>query len=380
MNKPTPILRRGIFLILLSGLTLGIVLYWKDVLNIFASISSVFRPVFIGIVIAFFINLPMRIYERWLMKLLDKTSFKHKEVLCRASGMILSFLSFIAIMALAISLLYPRLRDSVMMLVDRYPDYEERVLSWIETYMPALDLNSRISAEINKLLEAIPDMLKTYVPKLFSITSSAASVVTDSVIALFLSFYFLITKDKLVRQSKTLLKTYLPRLADRILPICTMVNDKFRKFLGGQITEAVILGILCFIGMSILGIPYAPLVSTLIGITAVIPIFGAFIGTIPSAFIILMDNPLQALIFVVFITIVQQIEGNFIYPRVVGDSIGLSGMWVLLAVVIGGGFWGIPGIFIGIPLMSAIYELIHDDVQKRKKEKNFARAEINDKL
>ena len=128
----------------------------------------------------------------------------------------------------------------------------------------------------------------------------------------------------------------------------------------------MILGLLCFIGMSILRLPYAPLVSTLVGVTAVIPIIGAFIGVIPSAFIILMDNPLQSLIFIVFIIVLQQVEGNFIYPRVVGDSIGLSGLWVLLAVVLGGGFFGIPGIFIGIPLMSAIYELVRNDIARRR--------------
>lgn len=123
---------------------------------------------------------------------------------------------------------------------------------------------------------------------------------------------------------------------------------------------------LCFIGMTVLSLPYAPLVSTLVGVTAVIPIFGAYIGAIVSAFLILMDNPLSAVIFLVFLVVLQQVEGNLIYPRVVGDSIGLSGLWVLLAVIVGGGFFGIPGIFVGIPVMSVIYDLVREDLARRR--------------
>jgi predicted PurR-regulated permease PerM len=182
-----------------------------------------------------------------------------------------------------------------------------------------------------------------------------------------------------LEHARKLLRTYAPRIAERVLPVCTLVNEKFRRFLGGQLTEAAILGILCFIGMSILSLPYAPLVSTLVGVTAVIPIFGAFIGVIPSAFIILMDNPLQSFIFIVFIIILQQVEGNLIYPRVVGDSIGLSSLWVLLAVVIGGGLWGIPGIFVGIPLMSSIYDLIRNDLKRRSEQQKTSADNADEK-
>jgi predicted PurR-regulated permease PerM len=368
MNKPSHSTCRMLGLIAFAGLTLGVVLNWDAVLHIFSGVSSVFRPVILAIVIAFFINLPMRNFERWLMKLLGRTKLKYKETLCRALGMILSFLTFAAILTLAVSLLYPQLRDSITLLVHNLPAYETNLIDWAQTYLPDLDLATRISEGYAKMLEGIPKLVSTIAPHLYSFTASAASVVTDSVIALVLSFYFLISKDKLVRQVKTIVRTYAPRAAKRVLPIATMLNDKFRRFLGGQLTEAAILGMLCFIGMSVLGLPYAPLVSTLVGVTAVIPIFGAFIGTIPSAFIILMDNPLQSLIFIIFIIALQQVEGNFIYPRVVGDSIGLSGLWVLLAVVIGGGFWGIPGIFVGIPVMSAVYDIVRSDLKRRKEE------------
>lgn len=379
MKKLTPQTRRVMGWIAFAGLTLGIVLNWSKVLFILSVVFSVLRPVIIGMVIAFFINLPMRGYERMLGKLLRKTGVPAKDKLCRACGMVLSFLTFAAILTLAVALLYPQLRDSIKLLISNLPGYEENLVQWVDEYLPDLQLSEHIPEYYAKLIKALPDMLSTAAPHLFNFTTSAASVVTDSFIALVLSFYFLISKDRLLEHAQKLLRTYAPRIAERVLPVCTLVNEKFRRFLGGQLTEAAILGILCFIGMSILSLPYAPLVSTLVGVTAVIPIFGAFIGVIPSAFIILMDNPLQSFIFIVFIIILQQVEGNLIYPRVVGDSIGLSSLWVLLAVVIGGGLWGIPGIFVGIPLMSSIYDLIRNDLKRRSEQQKTSADNADEK-
>ena len=379
MKKLTPQTRRVMGWIAFAGLTLGIVLNWGKVLAILSVVFSVLRPVIIGMVIAFFINLPMRGYERMLGKLLRKTGVPAKDKLCRACGMVLSFLTFAAILTLAVALLYPQLRDSIKLLISNLPGYEENLVQWVDEYLPDLQLSEHIPEYYAKLIKALPDMLSTAAPHLFNFTTSAASVVTDSFIALVLSFYFLISKDRLLEHAQKLLRTYAPRIAERVLPVCTLVNEKFRRFLGGQLTEAAILGILCFIGMSILSLPYAPLVSTLVGVTAVIPIFGAFIGVIPSAFIILMDNPLQSFIFIVFIIILQQVEGNLIYPRVVGDSIGLSSLWVLLAVVIGGGLWGIPGIFVGIPLMSSIYDLIRNDLKRRSEQQKTSADNADEK-
>lgn len=379
MKKLTPQTRRVMGWIAFAGLTLGIVLNWSKVLAILSVVFSVLRPVIIGMVIAFFINLPMRGYERMLGKLLRKTGVPAKDKLCRACGMVLSFLTFAAILTLAVALLSPQLRDSIKLLISNLPGYEENLVQWVDEYLPDLQLSEHIPEYYAKLIKALPDMLSTAAPHLFNFTTSAASVVTDSFIALVLSFYFLISKDRLLEHARKLLRTYAPRIAERVLPVCTLVNEKFRRFLGGQLTEAAILGILCFIGMSILSLPYAPLVSTLVGVTAVIPIFGAFIGVIPSAFIILMDNPLQSFIFIVFIIILQQVEGNLIYPRVVGDSIGLSSLWVLLAVVIGGGLWGIPGIFVGIPLMSSIYDLVRNDLKRRSEQQKTSADNADEK-
>ena len=213
MNEHRKSLRRWLLLIAFAGLTLGVVLYWKDVLGIFSHISAVLRPILIAIVISFFVNLPMRIYERWFMRIFQNLNFRFKDTLCRTAGMVLSFLTFIAVVVLAVSLLYPQLRDSIKLLIDSFPTYQQNLLEWTQTYLPELELDARLQQEVSKFIAGIPDMISRYAPQLFSFTSSAASVITDSVFALFLSFYFLITKDKLVRQCNTLLTTYVPRAA-----------------------------------------------------------------------------------------------------------------------------------------------------------------------
>lgn len=369
MNKPSPAFRRAAALIAFAALCLGVALYWQQVCRFFSSAAAVFRPIVLAAVIAFFVNLPMRLYEKWLGKLLARARLgQKKDTLVRALSMLLSFLTFVAVLVFVVALLYPQLRQSVTQLVRSLPEYGRRLIEWSQEYLPGLDLETRIQEFIQKYMtmDALQDLLSNAAPHLFSLTSSTASVITDFVLALMLSFYLLLSKNKLVRQAKSVLNAYAPRLARVVLPVATRLNDKFRKFLGGQITEAVILGMLCFIGMTVLSLPYAPLVSTLVGVTAVIPIFGAYIGAIVSAFLILMDNPLSAVIFLVFLIVLQQVEGNLIYPRVVGDSIGLSGLWVLLAVIVGGGFFGIPGIFVGIPVMSVIYDLVREDLARRR--------------
>jgi predicted PurR-regulated permease PerM len=369
MNKPSPAFRRALVLIAFAALCLGIVLEWTRVCALLSGAMAVFRPILLAIVIAFFVNLPMRLYERWLHKLFARARLgKKKDLLVRALSMLLAFLTFLAVIVFAVWLLYPQLRQSVTQLIQSLPAYERKLVEWSQTYLPALDLEAKIQELYQKYMtmDALQDLLSNAAPHLFSLTSSAASMITDFVLALMLSFYLLLSKNKLVRHAKNVLTTYAPRLSRVVLPVAARLNDKFRRFLGGQLTEAIILGMLCFIGMTILSLPYAPLVSTLVAVTAVIPIFGAYIGAIVSAFIILMDNPLSALIFLVFLVVLQQVEGNLIYPRVVGDSIGLSGLWVLLAVIVGGGFFGIPGIFVGIPVMSVLYDLVREDLARRR--------------
>jgi len=193
----------------------------------------------------------------------------------------------------------------------------------------------------------------------------------SGVINLFMGFvfaiYMLLQKEKLIKQFKKLFKAYLPEDKSRkLFYIGTITNDTFKKFFGGQFIEAVLLGILCFIGMTIFKMPYALTISVVIGVTALIPVFGAFFGTIIGAILILAVNPTQAFWFVIYIVVIQQIDGNFIYPKVVGDSVGLPGIWVMLAVIVGGNSLGIVGMLIGVPVASIVYKLVKEYVNRNK--------------
>ncbi len=376
MKQQSHMMRRALFMIAFAGLTLGIVLYWKNLIGLWSTIQRICRPIIIAIVISFFVNLPMYRFEQLLQIIFRKSKMKHKEGFCRTLGMIFAFLLMIGIITFVFYMLLPQLKESIKVLISNLGSYKDTIVAFACEYFPDWELDTLINDKYAELIKNIPTLVSDNIPKLFTFTAQATSTIADVVIAIFMSFYLLISKEKLFRQGKTLIKTYLPKRADKILEICSLLAQKFRKFLGGQLIEALILGALTFIGMTVLRLPYSPLVSTLVCVTAVIPIFGAFIGIIVSALLILMVNPTQAIIFTVFLIVLQQIEGNVIYPRVVGDSIGLSGLWVLVAVVVGGGLFGIPGIFVGIPIMSAVYELLRRDV--RRKEEHKSSSEENE--
>ena len=198
-----------------------------------------------------------------------------------------------------------------------------------------------------------------------SVVSSVFSTIVTSLVALIFSVYLLLDKEKLISQGKRIISTYLPKNGKNIFYVLETLNDSFHRFIVGQCTEAVVLGVLCIIGMWIFRFPYAMMIGVLIGFTALIPIAGAYIGAGVGAFMILTESPLKSLLFLVFIVILQQLEGNLIYPRVVGSSIGLPGIWVLAAITIGGGLMGIPGMLLAVPIMATLYRLLRDDMHKR---------------
>ena len=187
--------------------------------------------------------------------------------------------------------------------------------------------------------------------------------------------------EKLEREMRSIISAYIPdKHAEYFIHVCRMINNTFSKFLGGQCTEAFILGSLCFIGMTILRIPYALAVGVLVTFTAFIPIVGAFLGTAIGAFLICVTDPIKALWFIVFFIILQQVEGNLIYPRVVGSSVGLPSLWVLFAVTVGGGMMGILGIFVSVPICSVIYCLLKENVDKRLLKKNTTNTEETEEI
>lgn len=340
--------------------------YWSNISGVIGTVISAATPIFIGLVMAYIINILMSFYERhYFPKSTKKTVLKSRRPVCLTGAI----LSIIGIVALVIVLIAPQLANCVKLLVAELPGAIKLAINKLkELNILSDDLFNSLSAIDWK--SKIGDIVKTLTTGLGSVMDVAVSAVTsvfsgvsNAVIGFIFALYLLLDKNRLSGQVKRVSDRYIPhRFAEKITHILSVANDCFHRFIVGQCTEAVILGTLCMVGMLILRLPYAPMIGALIAFTALIPIVGAFIGAGVGAFLIFMESPIKAVIFLVFIVVLQQIEGNLIYPKVVGSSIGLPGIWVLAAVTVGGGVLGIGGMMIGVPAAAAVYRLIKENL------------------
>lgn len=353
-------------------ITFTVVLIWgiynhKLLLNYLSSVYALIRPFVIGLCMAYVVNVIMRPIERMWMKALSKCKGKWVKKLKRPICLLLSILLIIGIILAVVFLIMPELSDSVASLVSMIPSYADEIEGWWDALSARLvkygvDL-PQFSFETDKLIDFLKDGGTAVINTTLSATTSIVTAVINFVLALVFSVYVLAQKETLKRQSeKVLARIMKPEHKKKLLALLALVNRTFTNFITGQLTEAVIIGALCFIGMAIFSMPYAPAISVLVGFTALIPVFGAFIGTAIGAFLILLVKPIQALWFIVFIIVLQQFEGNLIYPKVVGKSVGLPGIWVLVAVTIGGNAMGVIGMLISVPLCSVLYVLARNAV------------------
>ena len=358
---------------ILEIVLIGIGCYWalnnfQIILDIFNSILAVIMPFLLGIMIAFILNVLMIRIEKILSRfILDKkyTSFK------RVISIIVSLLIVIWVIGIIITLIIPELTNAIKVIVKSFPETFEQLQVWInqngnsfpqlETWINSVDLNS-IASELSGLFKiGLTGMLGSTVDVISMFFTSILNLVVGIVFAL----YILMSKETLKRQSHKLIDAYIPkRISVKLLEVGTLARTTFSNFVIGQTVEAFILGTLCAVGMAVLNLPYAPMVGSLVGITAFVPIVGAFIGGGIGAFMILTVDPMQALIFIIFLVVLQQLEGDLIYPRVVGSSVGLPSIWVLFAVTVGGGLWGITGMLFSVPVLSVVYALIKGHVNK----------------
>ena len=350
---------------ILEIVLIGIGCYWalnnfQIILDIFNSILAVIMPFLLGIMIAFILNVLMIRIEKILSRfILDKkyTSFK------RVISIIVSLLIVIGVIGIIITLIIPELTNAIKVIVKSFPETFEQLQVWInqngnsfpqlETWINSVDLNS-IASELSSLFKiGLTGMLGSTVDVISMFFTSILNLVVGIVFAL----YILMSKETLKRQSHKLIDAYIPkRISVKLLEVGTLARTTFSNFVIGQTVEAFILGTLCAVGMAVLNLPYAPMVGSLVGITAFVPIVGAFM--------ILTVDPMQALIFIIFLVVLQQLEGDLIYPRVVGSSVGLPSIWVLFAVTVGGGLWGITGMLFSVPVLSVVYALIKGHVNK----------------
>ncbi len=342
--------------------------YWSLLAGVLSGVLRAAAPLFLGAVIAYILNILMSAYER---KFFPNSQKEAVIRLRRPICLVGAFLTLIAIVVLIVSLVVPQLVSCFRLIFAELPGFIERTLIMVEewgilpedimTALESIDWRSRIG----QIVELVSTSLGSVVDVLYAAISSVFSVLVTSLVGLIFAVYVLVSKENLRRQWLKLTGRYLPEIwHKRLNYVLATVNDCFHRYIVGQCLEAVILGVLCAVGMWILRLPYAAMVGALIAFTALIPVAGAYIGAGVGAFMILTVSPVKALVFLVFILILQQLENNLIYPKVVGSSIGLPGIWVLAAVTVGGGILGVGGMLLGVPIAAALYRMLRDDVYK----------------
>ncbi len=364
-------MRTWMILILFAVISYWVVNNLSIIANILLIIIDVLKPFILGGVLAFVLNIPMTKIENILFKLFKKNNNKN---LIRNISITISLVLLLAIIVFIAFLLIPELVQNIEQLIDnlpglinhaetfivdlldKYPEVQNKIL---EFFKNSDDINSIISNILNYVLNGAIDIITNLI-------SGTITLFT----ALIFAIYMLSQKEYLLKGTKKLCNAYLKKeLVEKIMKIGTLANHTFSKFISGQCVEAAILGFIFFIVLSLFRFPYALIISVLTAVTALIPIFGALIAMAIGAILIAINNPFQAIIFIIVFQIIQQIEGNFIYPRVVGKSVGLSPMWTLLAITACGSLFGIAGMIIGLPLASIIYALIKNDVNIKIKKK-----------
>ena len=376
---------RNLFL----GIGACIVLYWmlheeERVSAIWKTITGILAPFVLGAGLAFILNVPMRSFEgmfSWVKNL----------SLRRVIALLLTLIAFALVLALVFWLLIPQVAATVQSLIPQMVDFFQNAQTWVFDFLennPQLwelvQNNSNFQnfdwgKLIEKAMSVVSSSLTTIANGAFSAIGSIFGAVVNTVIGIVFAVYCLFRKEILARQGRRLLYALLPeKISDEAVRIFRLTNSTFSNFLSGQCIEVLILGCMFAISMAIFRMPYIPLVSVLVAVTAFIPVVGAFVGCIFGAFFILVDNPLQAVWFIVMFLVLQQIEGNLIYPKVVGDSIGLPGMWVLVAVTVGGELFGVAGMFLMIPLVSVVYTLLREYTNARLKAKGIPEEKLLD--
>lgn len=336
------------------------------------NVIGAFEPLYVGFAIAFVLNRPCnffaRLYERGLKRKWKK--------LARPLAVVTSYLALFAVISALLALVIPELVESIESFVSNLSAYANNLQEWYDglvefLHMDALadlNLSALINDALGKLFSGVLNTLTNTLPQLISATGRVISVVVTIVLSLVFSIYMLFSSPRLVGQCRRLTIQYLPKKwVAPVLSVARLTANTFTQYVSGQLTEACILGGLCFIGMCIFRFSYAMLISVIIAVSALIPIAGAYIGAIVSALLLLMIDPSQALWFLVFLIILQQLEGNLIYPRVVGTSIGLPGIWVLAAVTVSSTFMGFAGLIIGVPITAVLYTLLKRDLHRRER-------------
>lgn len=363
------------FLLITYIFVLGLLLInYEWLVGLGSKVVSVASPFLIGAGVAFILNVIVNMLEGKLLKKLDAGK--------RGLSIVLSLLIVIGFIIVLLFILIPQVKNAGMIFVENLPKYHDTIFEIGEKFGLSenqLDfLNIDVSEMVDGFKTFVSNNTKNLISFSFGFASTVVGALTNFFIGLVFAIYILVEKESLAKQFKKLFNRVLPKKKyERLLEILDLSNKTFTSFIKVQFVEACILGVLCFIGMILLGLPYAATISVVIGFTALIPMFGAFIGCVIGAFLIFMVSPLQSLVFIAYFLILQQIEGNFIYPKVVGGKIGLPSIWVLVAVTAGGSIGGVIGMLLSVPVVSVIYALVKEYVNTKKTLKETVKETID---
>lgn len=334
------------------------------------SYLSVFTPIIIGFVFAYLFNFILEFYEKRLLHKINKSRTK------RIIGVILTYLTVLFIVFLFLKFIFPQLLESLIGLVNEIPNYVKDVSIKVAYFADKLEIdpnyNEIIFEKWNEFVTFIIQFATDLIPKIGNMTKSIVSSIWNIVLGMIVSIYLLMDKERFLALNKKITYGVLPKKgADRAIELVHRGDNIFGKFLSGKILDSIIVGILMFIILFIFKMPYAHLVAFIVGLTNIIPFFGPLIGAIPSFFIILFESPSMALWFLVIVFVVQQIDGNIIGPKILGDSLGISAFWILFSLLVGGKIFGFIGLIIGVPLFVFIYSIIKDIIENQLERKNL---------
>lgn len=361
--------------------------HFSVVIAIISKILAIIAPVIIGICIAFILNVPMRALEKNVFKFLANSKRKGVKEMLRPVSLVSTIILTVGFIALLSLIILPQLKNAVVLLISKVPYYTERFIEFAEPILHKYGIKSDLKFlhpeqfDLNKV--------QTMLSKVFSIknsdelinttvgvTSSVVLGVTNFALGFIIAVYILAKKESILKLTSRMMRATLSeKLCRKIDRIVDVTETSFSSFITGQFTDSMLLGILCFIGMSILRLPSAAAVAASIGITSLIPVIGPFIGEAIGCIIIFIESPLKSVIFLIFILILQAVDNNFIYPKVVGKSVGLPGLVVIIAVIVGGNIGGILGILLGVPMASALYILLIDALEERERRKKALKSE-----
>ena len=353
----------------------------EKVSAIFSFVGGVLSPVFIGIAFAFILNIPLRLLEVRAFSRLNKKNKKLWSKLRRPVCLFLSVIIMFGVMTLVLLLIIPEVKDTVVTLATDLPakaaSLAKKAEAWLVSKNIPIDESLLLKVDWSSVSKTIISGVGDTGSAVVGFTSGVVGGVFNAVIGFALSIYFLAQKEKLSVQAVRLFRVVLPKkLCERVFRVFSMTCDTFSNFVTGQLFEALLIGVFSYLGMLVFRMPYAVMIAATISVTALIPVVGAIVGTTIGAVMILFVSPLKAVGFVVFIIVLQQIDNNFVYPKVVGTSVGLPGIWVLLSVTVGGSLFGAVGMLVSVPVCAVCYNLLREFVIKKENAAKMTDADI----